>query len=75
MKTDIHMELQMYDLEDIKIGDFFESEITDIREICYDEKCLECNLLRFEVKMHKESANHWRNLYESAMKSIINYVK
>jgi hypothetical protein len=64
-----------YVTQDSNYYHFLESDITDIREIEYEDKALECELLKLEIISYREEANLWKNLYDNAIQSIINYAK
>lgn len=53
-------------------SDNFE-QISDIREILYQEKVEECERLAIEVRLYKESCENWKNCYDYAMKRISDY--
>lgn len=64
-----------YVTQDSEYYHFLESDIHDIREISYEDKALECELLKLEIISYREEANLWKNLYDNAIQSIINYAK
>jgi hypothetical protein len=61
--------------QDIVPLDFGLEEITDIREILFEDKSLECELLRIERDSYKREAESWKNLYESASNLINSYCR
>lgn len=61
----------MFEANVITSEDF--NQISDIREILYQEKIEECEALKVELKFCRQSAEHWKNSYNSAMKSILDY--
>ncbi len=60
--------VKMFVREDTQYYHFCEEDIQDIRELMFEEKSFEC-------ETWKQEAIHYKNLYESTVQSIINYVK
>jgi len=52
--------------EDTRRYDFDESEMTDIRELMYEEKVFEC-------ETWKQEAASWKRLYEIQMEKIYKF--
>jgi len=62
-----------YVTQDSEYYHFMESDINDIREMNYEDKALECELLKLEIISYREEANHWKYLYDSTRQSIIKF--
>lgn len=63
----------MFNQEAIRSDDF--EQISDIREVIYQEKVEECERLKCEMKAYKESSENWKAAYECTWKRFLQYLE
>lgn len=67
--------VNMFTQDNTSSNHFCVEEITDIREIIFEDKSLECELLKIERDSYRREAERWKTLYESASNLINKYCR
>jgi hypothetical protein len=55
--------------------DFDQNQITDIREILFEDKTFECELLKADLAISRKECEGWKKAYDSVIRLLINYCR